>query len=389
MDILKTIRVLDVSAFVTGPLTGMLLGDFGAEVIKVESPDGGDPLRAYYGEDLYSPNYQSQNRNKRSITLDYTKAAGLEVLHRLAADVDVFIVNSRPGVVDKRSIDYETIRKINPKVIYCSITGFGKDGPYALRPAFDNVGQAISGWSSRVRYGDDPRVASPLVADPATAYFATMGVLAALYERERSGEGRLVEVNMLESMLTALVEPITRYFVTGDVPHPLERAAISQAYNLTCKDGKRIGLHASALDKFFYAMCEAVGRPDMISTYPKRDDRVRGYEEIAAILATIFRERTRDEWMPILEKAGFPFAPQYELDELEHDEQVRHLESFHTIADGRGRPVRMIRRPVWIDGSRDVAHRAPPLLGEHTDEILRQAGFDGERIEALRQGGVI
>jgi crotonobetainyl-CoA:carnitine CoA-transferase CaiB-like acyl-CoA transferase len=389
MDILKTIRVLDIGAFVTGPLTGMLLGDFGAEVIKIESPKGGDPLRAYYGDDLYSPNYQSQNRNKRSITLDYTTPAGLEVLHRLAVDVDVVIVNSRPGIAEKRSIDFATIRKINPRVIYCSITGFGKDGPYAQRPAFDNVGQAISGWGSRVRYGDDPRIASPLVADPATAYFATMGVLAALYERERTGEGRLVEVNMLEAMLTALVEPITRYFVTGDVPHPMERAAISQAYNLTCKDGKRIGLHASALDKFFYAMCEAISRPDMIEKYPKRDDRVRGYEDIAIELAAAFQQRTRAEWMPILENAGFPFAPQYELDELEHDEQIKHLGSFYTIADGRGRPVRMIRRPIWIDGSRDVDHRAPPLLGEHTDEVLRGVGFDDQRIGALRKAGVI
>jgi crotonobetainyl-CoA:carnitine CoA-transferase CaiB-like acyl-CoA transferase len=389
MNILNGIRVLDIGAYVTGPLTGQFLGDFGADVIKVETPKGGDPLRGYFGDDLYSPNFQSQNRNKRSMTLDYSKEDGLEILKRLAAEADVFIINTRPGVAERRSMDYASISKLNPRIIYCSITGFGKDGPYAQRPAFDNVGQSISGWGSRVRQGDDPRVASPLVADPTTAYFATMGILAALFDRERTGKGRLVEVNMLEAMLTALIEPITRYFVTGVAPHPMERAAISQAYNLNCKDGKRIGLHASPLDKFFFAMCEAVGRPDMIGKYPTRDDRVRAYDEIAKELVPIFLTRTRAEWMPILEKAGFPFAPQYEIDELESDDQVRHLGAFYTTVDGLGRPTRMIHRPIWIDGSRDTEHRAPPLLGEHTDDILKSLGVEDERIDALRKSGVI
>jgi crotonobetainyl-CoA:carnitine CoA-transferase CaiB-like acyl-CoA transferase len=389
MQILHDIRVLDIGAYVTGPLTAQLLGDLGADVIKIESPKGGDPLRGYFGNDLYSPNFQSQNRNKRSMTLDYTAPEGLQILHQLAAHADVFIINSRPGVAEKRSLDFATVRRINPRIIYCSITGFGKDGPYAQRPAFDNVGQSISGWASRVRANDDPRVASPLVADPTTAYFATMGILAALFERERTGEGRLVEVNMLESMLTALVEPITRYFATGQVPHPMERAAISQAYNVTCRDGKRLGLHASALDKFFFALCRAIGRPDMICRYPKRDDRISGYDEIAGELTAVFVLRSRAEWMPILEEAGLPFAPQYELDELQNDPQIQHLQAFHSVETSRGEHVRLIRRPIWLDGSREIPHRAPPLLGEHTQQILNAAGFDDERIGALRTAGVI
>jgi len=229
VNLLEGFRIIDLGAYVTGPLTAQLLADFGAEVIKVEAPGKGDPLRAFFGDQLYSPNFQSQNRNKKSIALDYSTPAGLEVLCELVASADVLIANSRPGVADKRGFGYAAMSALNSRLIYCAITGFGKDGPYAQRPAFDNVGQSISGWASRVRQGDDPRVASPLVADPMTAYFAAMGVLAALLDRERSGKGRYIEVNMLESMMAALVEPLTRYFATGEVPGIYERAAISQA----------------------------------------------------------------------------------------------------------------------------------------------------------------
>lgn len=389
MKLLQGVRVVDLGAYVTGPLAAQLLGDFGADVIKVETPDGGDPLRAFFGDQLYSPNFQSQNRNKRSITLDYTKPEGLDVLKRLVASADIFIVNSRPGVADKRGFGYAELSAENPRLLYCSITGFGADGPYAQRPAFDNVGQAISGWASRVRQGDEPRVASPLVADPTTAYFAAMGIVTALFERERSGKGRFIEVNMLESMIAALVEPMTRYFATGVVPPLYERAAISQAYNVTCGDGKRIGLHASALDKFFRAMCKAIDRPALITRYPTRADRIAAYGEIALEVDDAFKARTRDDWLPILEEAGFPFAPQYELDEVESDPQVRHLDVFEERIHPRYGAVKMQRRPIRIDGERGVDAMPPPGLGEHTDEILRSVGFDDAGIQALRRNAIV
>ncbi|MDB5452532.1 MAG: CoA transferase [Caulobacteraceae bacterium] len=389
MNLLKGKRVVDMGGFVTGPLTGQLLGDFGADVIKIEPPEGGDPLRGYFGDELYSPNFQSQNRNKKSLTLDSSKPEGLEIIKKLVAEADVFIINNRPGVADRKGYGYQALRAVNPRLVYCSITGFGNDGPAAQRPSFDNVGQSVSGWGSRTQRGDDPRVASPLVADPTTAYFATMGILAALVERADTGVGRLIEVNMLEAMIAALVEPMTRYLDTGEVPGVFERAAISQAYNVTCKDGKRIGLHASPFDKFWGAMCVAVERPDMLTSYPNRDARVAAYEEIGEILVEAFAKKTRAEWTPILEEAGFPFAAQYELDEVLQDEQVKHLDVVHEAPRRGGKTVKMLRRPIWADGSREIDYLPPPELGEHTDEILASIGLEPARIAELRRAKIV
>jgi crotonobetainyl-CoA:carnitine CoA-transferase CaiB-like acyl-CoA transferase len=313
----------------------------------------------------------------------------MEIIKALTAKADVFIVNNRPGVSERKGYGPKVLQGLNPRLVYCSITGFGNDGPHAQRPSFDNVGQSVSGWGSRTQRGDDPRVASPLVADPTTAYFATMGVLAALVERGRSGVGRLIEVNMLEAMIAALVEPMTRYLHTGEVPGVYERAAISQAFNVTCKDGKRIGLHASPFDKFWGAMCKAVGREDLLAKYPTRDARVDAYEEIGVIMNDAFKARTRAEWLPILEEAGFPFAAQWELDELPQDEQVRHLDIIHEVARPNGKSVKMLRRPIWADGSREIDYQPPPELGQHTDEILDSIGLSAARIAELRAKKII
>ena len=209
MKMLQGTRILDLGAFITGPFAALLLAEMGADVIKVEWPAKGDKFRAdEHG--LYSPQFQAHNRDKRSITLDYSMPAGREVLHRLVRSADALISNSRPGVMEKVGADYASLQPVNPKLIYCAITGFGPNGPYANRPAFDTVGQALSGWMSRHRRADDPRVVGPAIADPVTSFYATIGVLSALVERGRTGQGRLVEVNLLESMIGLAIEPTTR-----------------------------------------------------------------------------------------------------------------------------------------------------------------------------------
>ena len=292
MKVLDGIRVLDLGGFITGPFAALLLAELGADVIKVEWPGKGDKFRAA-GGGLYSSQFQAHNRDKRSITLDYAKPAGREVLQALVRASDVLIINSRPGVMEKLGASYNDLKAVNPRLIYCAITGFGADGPYADRPAFDNVGQALSGWMSRHRRGDDPRVAGPAIADPVTSYYAAIGVLGALVERARTGQGRLIEVNLLESMIGLAIEPITSYFTLRQPIPVFERAATSQAYNLTCRDGKRIGLHASMLDKFFHGLCRAIEREDWIEKYPTRQHRIENYEALAAELSTIFRTRDR------------------------------------------------------------------------------------------------
>src|SRR3990167_7642424 len=185
MRLLQRVRVLDLGGFITGPFAAMILAELGADVVKVERPGSGDPFRSFRSG-LYSPHFQAHNRNKRAIALDYGRPEGLEALCELVRGADVLVINSRPGVAEKIGIGHEQASALNPRLIYCAITGFGADGPYAQRPAFDNVGQALSGWMSRHRRGDDPRVVGPAIADPVTSFYAALGILAALHDRVRS-----------------------------------------------------------------------------------------------------------------------------------------------------------------------------------------------------------
>ncbi len=388
MKLLDGVRVLDLGTFITGPFAALLLAELGADVIKVEWPGKGDKFRPDE-KGLYSPQFQAHNRDKRSLTLDYSKPEGLEVMHALVRSADVIIINSRPGVMEALGMGYEALRAVNPRLIYCAITGFGPDGPYADRPAFDNVGQALSGWMSRHRRGDDPRVAGPAIADPVTSFYSVIGVLGALYERTRTGQGHLVEVNLLEAMIGLGIEPITSYFARREPIPVYERAATSQAYNLTCRDGKRIGLHASMLNKFWQGLARAVGHEDWIGKYPTREDRIRHYEQLAGELSEIFRGKDRDEWVRLLEKAQVPFAPENELQDLEQDPQVKHLEVFYEVEHPKYGKLKAPHRPERVDRSREIDFRPPPALGEHTEEVLREIGFGAENIERLRSARLI
>ena len=378
MKALDKVRVLDLGGFITGPLAAMILAELGADVIKVERPGEGDPFRSFQGG-KDSPHFVAHNRNKRSVTLDYSRPEGLAVLKKLIGTADVLVMNSRPGVAEKLGIGYEALKERYPRLIWCAITGFGADGPYAQRPAFDNVGQALSGWMSRHRASDEPRVIGPAISDPATSYYAAIGIVSALYEREMSGGGHKVEVNMLEATIALNLEPLAYYLQMGE-PAPLyARGANSQAYNLVCKDGRRIGLHMSSPDKFFAGLCKAIERPDLAERYGNRVKRIAGYDEIARELSSVFRTRTRSDWMQRLEANDVPFAPELGVDELEQDPQVRHLGTFYQVAGTKAQ-----HRPVRIDGSREIEFRAPPALGEHTEEVLTELGVSAAELAELR-----
>lgn len=378
MRLLHGVRVVEVGGFITGPLAAMILAEYGADVIKLERPDVGDPFRSHT-RGGYSPAFQAHNRNKRSIAVDYARPDGLKVLHGLVRTADVFVNNNRPGVAEKIGFGHAQLRALNPRLIYCAISGFGADGPYAERPAFDNVGQALSGWMSRHRRDDDPRVAGPAISDPATSYYAASAILAALFERNSSGKGRLVEVNMLESTIALNLEPLAYYFDRGE-PAPLyQRGGASQAYNLVCKDGKCVALHMSSPDKFWMALCRVVGREDWMQTYASRADRARDYEKIAFELKKIFATRERAEWMELLEREDIPFAPELGVEDLENDPQVRYLDTLYELTHAKHGTVRAQHRPAKVDGSREIDFRPPPDLGEHTEEILAE----------LREKGVL
>jgi crotonobetainyl-CoA:carnitine CoA-transferase CaiB-like acyl-CoA transferase len=373
MRMLDGIIVIELGTFITGPLAGSVLAEMGADVIKVERPEG-DPFRQFDGG-KYSPHFQAHNRNKRSVVIDYAKEDDSCAFRTLLARADVLLFNMRPGVMDKLGFSTERLRTDFPTLVICAISGFGQTGPYASRPAFDNVGQALSGWMSRFKLNANPRVVGPAVSDAATGLYAASAILGALLERQRTGVARTIDISMLESTMALGLEPLGQYLATGVVPPVLQRAAMSQAYSVCCADGHRIGLHISSPDKFWEALCSAIDRPDLAERYPRRMDRVQHYEVLADTLNAVFGERPRDAWLEILSRSNVPFAPELELDELASDPHIAHLAPFYTIEHPKMGTIASLHRPYRVDGSREIDFRPPPMLGEHTREIFEEFGI--------------
>jgi crotonobetainyl-CoA:carnitine CoA-transferase CaiB-like acyl-CoA transferase len=387
-QVLKGFRVLDLGSFITAPYAAMLLGELGADVIKIEKPGAGDPFRAF-GSGLYSSHFQAHNRNKRSVALDFTKPGGRAALDALVATADVLLINVRPGVEDRIGAGAARLQALNPRLVYCAITGYGADGPYAERPAYDNVGQALSGWLSMFHEGSDARVAGPAVSDALTGLFAGFGILGALLEREKTGRGRKVEVSMLEATLAFATEPLGKLFASG-APVPFyARSAASQSFVVTCADNQRIALHLSSPDKFWKGLITAIQREDLAEKYADRGARVSRYDELAIDLAQAFVVQPRAHWLPLLEANDVPFAPERRLEDLANDPQVQHLDVFYEIDHPRYGHVRAAHRPIRYDGDHRSDFLPPPDLGEHTQDVLRAAGIGAETMELLKSEGSI
>ena len=369
--VLGDVRVLEMGTFITGPATGMLLGDLGADVIKIEHPEAGDPFRAFKGG-LYSPHFQTYNRNKRSIRLNTKEPDDLRKLDALVADADVFIQNFRPGVAERLGVSASRLQALNPRLIYCAISGFGPSGPDRDRPAFDTVAQAASGFLRLLVNPEHPRVVGPAIADAVTGFYAAYGILGALHERHATGKGRVVEVSMLEAMCHFNLDDFTHYFAAGEVMGPYSRPNVSQSYVFQCGDGGWIALHMSSPAKFWEALAEAVERPDMLQQpdFADRTARIANYDSVIGFLAPLFRTRGRDEWCARLRAFEVPHSAVYSSPEVLESEQVRHLEMEVAAEHPQMGRFRTIRSPVSFDGERPLDVRPPPVLGEHDSEIL-------------------
>jgi crotonobetainyl-CoA:carnitine CoA-transferase CaiB-like acyl-CoA transferase len=371
-----------MGTFITGPAAGMLLADLGAEVIKIEHPEGGDPFRAFKGG-LYSPHFQTYNRNKKSIALNTKTPDDLAALDRLVADADIFIQNFRPGVAERLNVQPERLRALNPRLVYCSISGFGPDGPGRDRPAFDTVAQAASGFLRLLVNPGHPRVIGPAIADAVTGFYAAYGALGALYERQRTGKGRLVEVSMLEAMCHFNLDDFTHFYSQGEVMGPYSRPNVSQSYVFRTKDDGWIALHMSSPTKFWEALAEAVGRPDMLSLpeFATRDARIANYDAVVAFLAPIFATDDRETWRARLLVHEVPNSPVYSSEEVTRTDQFRHLGLEVAGEHAEMGPFRTIRGPVSFDGGRATEVVPPPVLGEHDAEILGRPGARDEAAE--------
>jgi crotonobetainyl-CoA:carnitine CoA-transferase CaiB-like acyl-CoA transferase len=369
--VLSGIKVLEQGTFITGPAAGMFLADLGAEVVKVEQPGSGDPFRSFRGG-LYSPHFQTYNRNKRSITLNPKLPDDAAVFDELVKESDVYIQNFRPGAAERLGAGEARLRALNPRLVYCAISGFGQTGPAANRPAYDTVAQAASAFLKLLVNPANPRVVGPAVADAMTGFYAAYGVMGALVERGRTGQGRKVEVSMLEAMCHFNLDAFTHYFSENEIMGPFSRPSVSQSYVLECADGLWIALHMSSPEKFWQGLANAIERPDLFQDprFATREGRIAHQNEMIALLDGLFRARTRADWCARLESEDVPHAPMYDTREAMQDPQARHLQLEVSAPHPEGGEWRTIRSPVSFDGERPLEVTAPPLLGADNDAIV-------------------
>ncbi|WP_168074851.1 CaiB/BaiF CoA-transferase family protein [Caulobacter sp. SSI4214] len=369
--VLEGITVLEQGTFITGPAAGMLLADLGATVIKIEQPKTGDPFRAFRGG-LYSPHFQTYNRNKRSITLNTKLPEDLAVFDELVASADVYIQNFRPGAAERLGVGWNRLHALNPRLVYAAISGFGQTGPAAGRPAYDTVAQAASGYLNLLVNPANPRVVGPALADSLTGFYAAYGIMGALIERGGTGVGRLVEVSMLEAMSHFNLDAFTHYFSEGEVMGPFSRPRVSQSYVLECNDGKWIALHMSSPEKFWEGLADAIEAPDLFKDprFCNREGRIAHQDELIDILGAAFKTRTRAEWCSRLEARDVPYAPMYDTSEALEDPQAKHLQLTIEAPHPTMGLWRTVRSPVSFDGERSLTVTPPPVLNEANDDIV-------------------
>jgi crotonobetainyl-CoA:carnitine CoA-transferase CaiB-like acyl-CoA transferase len=352
----------------------MMLADLGADVIKVESPEG-DPYRSYQSG-KYSPHFQAYNRNKRGIALDLKSDVDRRLFEDLVRYADIFIQNFRPGTAERLGSGPERLHELNPQLVYCGISGFGRDGPYAQRPSYDSVAQALSGFLSVVVDPREPQFLGPALADAMTGIYAAYGILGALVRRGRTGEGTTVEVSMLEAMTHFAVEPFAAYFALGTVPRSSDRPRLAQAYILRTADGRLVVIHLSSLEKFWTGLVAALADPQLARDprFCTRLARIDNYEALRAELMARFATRDLACWAERLRDHDVPHAPINGVDEVVADPQVAHLGLIVPVETAHG-GERAVRPPVRFAGERARSVRAAPLLDEH-GAAIREALAD-------------
>ena len=384
---LARFRVLDLTRVRAGPSCVRQLADFGADVIKIESTRPED-----MGGPRDGPDFQNLHRNKRSITLNLKAAQGRDVFLRLASTADVVVENFRPDVKDRLGIDYESLRKVNRRIVLASVSGFGQDGPYRERPGFDQIAQGLSGIMSVTGHpGGGPMRVGCAVADVGAGLLAALGVLTALLEREVSGEGQWVQSSLLQAGIQLLDFQAARYTMSGEVAdqqgndHPTSMP--TSAY--TTADGYMNV--AAAGSKMWKRLCDAIGRPDLFDhpDYAEADGRAKNRKPLNAEIDRELARKTSAEWVEILNHAGVPCGPIYRMDEVFADPQVQHLQVAAEVDHPKLGKYRIINQPVKLSRTPAQLVTATPERGAHTDEVLREAGYDDAAIENLRKEGIV
>ena len=392
---LKRIRVLDLSRVIAGPFCSMTLADLGAEVIKVEIPGRGDDARAYppfiNGVSSY---FLSLNRGKKSVTMNLKRPEAKEAFYRLAEQCDVLLENFRPGVTERLGVDYETIRRVNPRIVYCSISSFGQTGPYASWPGYDLIIQGMGGLMGITgEQGRPPVRVGVAITDLGAAMWATIAILAALRARDQTGEGQHLDVSMLDGSVAWLTFVAGNYFATGEIPKRMGSAHPNLVpYQAFETADSRYILIGAGNDRLWALLCRGMGLEDWIEDplYATAEKRVENREVLIQALEKEFRKRTRDEWLETLRDLGFPCAPVYTIDEIFIDPHVLHRGMLVEMEHSEVGTIKQIGPVLKLSETPCIIGSPPPGLGEHTKEVLKSiAGYTDEEIEGLRRAGAI
>jgi crotonobetainyl-CoA:carnitine CoA-transferase CaiB-like acyl-CoA transferase len=384
---LSGVRVLDCTIALAGPFCGLLLADLGADVIKVESPDpearGHSGLAAYKGE---SGHFLIANRNKRGLTVDLKQEAGRDLLYRLVRTADVLVQNFRPGVMKRLGCDYETLRQINPRLVYCSISGFGEGSPYGELAGFDLIAQGMSGLMSVT---GDPTCGEPVkagtpVCDMGAGMYGALGVVSALFHRVTSGRGQHVEATLLDTPISWLTWRAAEYWGTGEVPEP-QGSGRGTYKAFRCSDGRWVNIGPS--NRLWPATCRTLGVEELVDDprFASPAMRAEHHRELSELLQRAFLARPADEWIAAFRAAGVPVGPIKTIAEvLDHDPHVKAREMVVEVEHATIGPMKTLGVPVKLSETPGAVTRAAPTLGQHTDEILAELGYSAEQVAALR-----
>jgi len=393
---LDGVRVLDLSRVLTGPFCSMLLGDLGAEVIKVEIPRTGDDTRQWgppfiHGESAY---FLSINRNKKSLTLDLSSEKGREILYALAEKSDILLENFRPGVTERLRVGYPTLAEKNPRLIYCSISSYGYSGPYRDRLAYDLVLQAMGGLMGITgEPGRPPVRIGVALSDIGAGMYAALAILAALAARARTEKGQWVDVSLLDTTVSWLTYMAAYYFATGKNPEKAGSAhpTIVPYQCLKTKDNEYVAL-AVGNDKLFQNLCRAISNEKLAQDprFSTNPGRVTNRKQLIPILEEVFAQKPRDEWLQIFAEEEVPAGPVYSMQEVFSDPQVLQRKMLARIQHPTAGEISQIGIPMVFSDTNPEIRSPPPVLGEHAEEILgKLLGYEGKRIAELRNEGVI
>ncbi len=400
------IRVLDLSRVLAGPWCSQNLADLGADVIKIERPGAGDDTRAWgppYAKDaegkdtLEAAYYLSANRGKRSLTMDIASAEGQALLRELVVHCDVVLENFKVGHLKRYGLDYESLKALKPELVYCSITGFGQDGPYAHRAGYDFLIQGMGGLMSVTGERDDlpgggPQKAGVALTDLMTGMYATVAVLAALTHRDRTGEGQHIDMALLDTQVAMLANVGSNYLNSGKPPKRWgnAHANIVPYQTFACADGHIIV--ATGNDGQYQKFVEAGGRPELGSDprFATNPLRVQNRDLLVPLLAEMVGQKPRDAWIALLEEKGVPCGPINDVGEVFANEQVQARAMAIDLPHPSAGQVKLVRNPIRMSATPATSGMAPPLLGQHTEQVLREVlGRSEEEIAALRERGIV